>query len=519
MGSKLREMPQPGEPFQITTPIYYVNGDPHMGHAYTTIAADVAARHARRCGAEAFFLTGTDEHGAKVAQAAAAAGLTPKQFADPIAQRFRDLARDVHAQNDFFIRTTDPEHEAFVQAFVERMRASGDLYESIYSGLYCVACEAFYTESDLIDGLCPQHGTKPEYTEERNTFFRLSAYADRLLARYREEPAFVLPPARLNEVRSFVEGGLDDVSITREAVKWGVPLPWDTSQAIYVWIDALINYTSALTYARPGHDLSAELWPARWQLLGKDILRFHAVIWPAMLLSAGYEMPRQLFIHGMLLGHDGYRMSKTRGNGMDPYPAIEAYGADALRYYLLREVGFGQDGPIGYASLHQRYNGELANELGNLVNRTVSMVDRYREGVIPHVQVDGEIAAMATRVSAAVGDGLERLDLTGALESAWELVRELNRFVEVRAPWALARSDDPVASAKLDETLATLCEGCRVLGVLLAPYLTERAPLIFEALGEPFEIGWGHASVRAGSGRRVDATLGPLYPRSDASIA
>ncbi len=512
-------MPYRGEPFQITTPIYYVNGDPHMGHAYTTVAADVAARHARRCGAEAFFLTGTDEHGAKVAQAAAEAGLTPKQFADPIAERFRDLARDLHARNDFFIRTTDPEHEAFVQLFVARMRAAGDLYESTYSGLYCTACEAFYAEADLIDGLCPQHGTKPTFTEERNTFFRLSAYADRLLERYAASPPFVLPPVRLNEVRSFVEGGLEDVSITREAVKWGIPLPWDTSQAIYVWIDALINYTSALTYARPGVDLSAELWPARWQLLGKDILRFHAVIWPAMLLSAGYEMPRQLFIHGMLLGHDGFRMSKTRGNGMDPYPVIEAYGADALRYYLMREVHFGQDGPIGYASMHQRYHGELANDLGNLVNRTVAMVTRYRDGIVPQAQVDGEIKTLAARVVVQVGASLEQLELTGALEQAWELVRALNRFVEESAPWALAKSDDPAAAAKLDSTLATLCEGCRLLGVLLAPYLPERVELLFAALGEPVEIGWEHTQVRPGSGRHVDSTSATLFPRVDAAPA
>ncbi|MDX6600225.1 MAG: methionyl-tRNA synthetase [Gaiellales bacterium] len=513
-------MPRPGEPYYVTTPIYYVNGEPHLGHAYTTIAADVATRHARRSGADAFLLTGTDEHGAKVQQAAAAAGLSPKEWADPIAEDFRELARTVEATNDFFIRTTDPEHEAFVQRFVERMRERGDLYESTYSGLYCTACEAFYTEDDLVDGRCPEHGTVPEFTEERNTFFRLSAYTDQLLARYAAEPPFVLPQTRLNEVRSFVEGGLQDVSITREAVNWGVPLPWDPDQAIYVWIDALINYTSALTYARPGEDLTGRLWPARWQLLGKDILRFHAVIWPAMLLSAGYELPRQLFIHGMLAGQDGHRMSKTRGNAMDYRPAVALYGPDALRYYLLREVAFGQDGGVGYQGMHDRYHGELANELGNLVSRSIAMVDRYRGGVIPEVAPAAELSALSAEVAAAYERRFDVLDFTGALEHVWELVRALNRFVETRTPWVLAKSDDPADAAALDETLATLSEGVRALAVLLWPFLPSRAPLILAAVGEAGDdIAFDRAVIGSGSGRTVDASGGSLFPRIDTPAA
>jgi methionyl-tRNA synthetase len=513
-------MPRPGEPYYVTTPIYYVNGEPHLGHAYTTIAADVATRHARRRGADAFFLTGTDEHGQKVQQAAAAAGVSPKEWADPIAARFRELAHDIEATNDFFIRTTDPEHEAFVQRFVERMRERGDLYEGTYSGLYCTACEAFYNEDDLIDGRCPEHGTVPVFTEERNTFFRLSAYADALLERYAADPPFVLPQTRLNEVRSHVEGGLQDVSITRESVNWGVPLPWDSSQAIYVWIDALINYTSALTYARPGEDLTARLWPARWQLLGKDILRFHAVIWPAMLLSAGYELPRQLFIHGMLAGQDGHRMSKTRGNAMDYRPVATTYGPDALRYYLLREVAFGQDGGVGYAGMHERYHSDLANELGNLVSRSIAMVTRYRDGVIPTVAPAPELAALAAEVADGYEQRLEHLDFTGALERVWELVRALNRFVEARAPWELAKSDEPESAAALDETLATLSEGVRVLAVLLSPYLPSKAPLMLAAIGEATDdVGFDRVVLGNGSGRSVDASGGPLFPRVDAPPA
>ena len=513
-------MPRPGEPYYVTTPIYYVNGEPHLGHAYTTIAADVATRHARRCGADAFLLTGTDEHGQKVQQAAMAAGVSPKQWADPIAERFRQLAHDIEATNDFFIRTTDAEHEAFVQRFVERMRERGDLYEGTYSGLYCTACEAFYTEDDLIDGRCPEHGTVPVFTEERNTFFRLSAYAEALLERYAADPPFVLPQTRLNEVRSHVEGGLQDVSITRESVNWGVPLPWDADQAIYVWIDALINYTSALTYARPGEDLTTRLWPARWQLLGKDILRFHAVIWPAMLLSAGYALPRQLFIHGMLAGQDGHRMSKTRGNAMDYRPVAALYGPDALRYYLLREVAFGQDGGVGYAGMHERYHSDLANELGNLVSRSIAMVTRYRGGIVPAVAPAPELAALAAEVAAAYDQRFEHLDFTGALERVWELVRALNRFVEARAPWELAKSEDPQAVATLDETLATLCEGVRVLAVLLWPYLPSRAPLMLAAIGEAGDdVAFERRVLGTGSGRPVDASGGPLFPRVDAPAA
>jgi methionyl-tRNA synthetase len=501
--------------FYITTPIYYVNADPHLGHAYTTVAADVATRHARQRGDDAFFLTGTDEHGAKVAQAAEAAGLEPKAWADPVAERFRELARRLDAEYDFFIRTTDPEHEQFVQRFVTVLRDRGDLYDGTYSGLYCIACETFYREEDLIDGRCPQHGTVPEWTEEKNLFFRLSAFRERLLAHYEEHPDFVLPRGRMNETRAFVEAGLEDLSITRQGVSWGVPVPWDTEQSIYVWVDALLNYASAPTYARPGEDLTARFWPPRWQVLGKDILRFHAIIWPALLMAAGYELPRQLYIHGYLLGHDGHRMSKTRQNGMDPYPAIDTYGADALRYYLLREVGFGQDGSVGYGTLHDRYHSELANELGNLVNRTIAMIERYRGGVVPVARVDSRIAAIADRVSEGFATRLETLDFTGGLDQAWELVRALNRFVEERAPWVLARSDEADQIARLDETLRTLADGIRVLGIVLHSVMPETCARLLAAVGADAEdVAW--ASARSGglsSSAHVDSAAAQLFPR------
>jgi methionyl-tRNA synthetase len=501
--------------FYITTPIYYVNADPHLGHAYTTVAADVATRHARQRGEDAFFLTGTDEHGAKVAQAAEAAGLEPKAWADPVAERFRELARRLDAHYDFFIRTTDPEHEAFVQRFVTVLRDRGHLYDGTYSGLYCTACETFYREEDLIDGRCPQHGTVPEWTEEKNLFFRLSAFRDLLLSHYDAHPDFVLPRGRMNETRAFVEAGLEDLSITRQGVSWGVPVPWDPEQSIYVWVDALLNYASAPTYARPGEDLTARLWPPRWQVLGKDILRFHAIIWPALLMAAGFQLPRQLYIHGYLLGHDGHRMSKTRQNGMDPYPAIDSYGADALRYYLLREVGFGQDGSVGYGTLHDRYHSDLANELGNLVNRTIAMVERYRGGVVPDARVDSPLAAVADRASEGFAARLETLDFTGGLDQAWELVRALNRFVEERAPWVLARSDEPEQVARLDETLRTLADGIRVLGIVLYSVMPTTCARLLAAVGaDPGDLAW--SSARSGglpSVVRVDSAAAQLFPR------
>lgn len=505
--------------FYITTPIYYVNDVPHIGHAYTTSAADVAARFHRQLGDDVFFLTGTDEHGTKVEQAAAARGMAPKAHVDEVVVKFKEVARKVGATNDFFIRTTDPEHERFVQGLVQRCYDAGDIYKSSYSGLYCGACEAYYTEENLIGGLCPDHGTPPVHMEEENYFFRLSAFQDRLTALYKGNPDFVRPRHRYNEALSFIEQGLDDISISRATLKWGISVPWDPSQVIYVWVDALINYLSALHYA-PGEDLVGRFWPPSYHLMAQDILKFHGIIWPALLMSAGYELPDHLFVHGYLkLG--GEKMSKTRGNVMDPFPLIEQYGADPFRFYCLREVSFGQDGMVSEEGFKSRYNTELANELGNLVSRTTSMIGKYRGGAVPappagRAAADSPLAAEASAMADAVRTQLEEMELSNALETVWGFVRRLNRYVEEQAPWKQAKqesaalapdagSDEEAAvRAPLDATLWDLAEGLRLLSVVLHPFIPATTAAIRQRLGLEAAAPAGD-SPQPGRGEAADA--------------
>src|SRR5262245_29688864 len=397
--------------YYLTTPIYYVNATPHIGHAYTTIAADILVRHHRQRGDDAFFLTGVDEHGTKVFRVAQEEGLDPQEYVDRIGEVWRALPSAVGAEPDFYIRTSDAGHKEFVRGFLQRIYDNGDVYEGVYAGLYCVGCEAFKAESELVDGKCPDHGPV-EYIEEKNYFFRLSAYEDRLLALYDEQPDFVLPSFRFNEARSFIAGGLQDFSISRAGEPWGIPLPWDESQVAYVWADALVNYLSALSYARPGEDLLPVYWPAARHLMAKDILRFHCVYWPAMLLAAGYEVPQQIFVHGWLLMNDE-KISKSTGNVIDPFPLVEVYGSDAVRYWAIRSATFGRDGGASETSLHERYERELANELGNLVSRTTAMVARYRNGELPAGPGSPEIAVRLDALHDEIPRRLDAWDLNG----------------------------------------------------------------------------------------------------------
>jgi methionyl-tRNA synthetase len=502
--------------FYLTTPIYYVNATPHIGHAYTTIVADILARHHRLRGDETFFLTGTDEHGTNIPRRAADAGLDVRDFVDRNAAAFEEMTRRINASNDFFIRTTDPRHEAAVQEFVQRIYERGDIYEGVYAGLYCPRCEAFYTEADLVDGKCPVHGIEPERVEEKNWFFRLSAYQDRLLALYDENPEFVLPRFRYNEARSFIEQGLDDISVSRSSEQWGVRVPWDPDQTVYVWVDALINYWSALAFARDGEDLRGELWPEVRHLLAKDILKFHCVIWPALLLAAGLEVPKQLFVHGYLLFAE-QKMSKSLGNVIDPLDLIEFYGsADPLRFYVVREVQFGQDGSVSVDGVQERYERELANDLGNLVSRTTAMIARYRDGRLPGRPSDSGAGSLATLGSETAGL-LDAFDVTGALERIWREIRALNAFVEERKPWELAK--DESKSKELDATLYDLADGLRAVAIALLPYLPETAPRILAALKQPVEPVWDAVAP----GKTVSAEgiepAAPLFPRVEAPSA
>ncbi len=499
--------------FYITTPIYYVNATPHIGHAYTTIAADILTRHHKQRGEKTFFLTGTDEHASKVYRVAEEQGLDAKTYVDQIAESWRELPRVVDADYDFFIRTTDEGHKRFVQDFIQRIYDNGHIYQDTYAGLYCVGCEAFKTEAELVDGKCPDHGIEPEWIEEKNYFFRLSAFQQPLLDLYDARPDFVLPRFRYNEARSFIEGGLHDFSLSRAGQPWGVPIPWDEDQVVYVWVDALINYLSALTYARDGEDLRPTFWPEVRHLLAKDILRFHCVFWPALLLAAGYEVPKQLFVHGYLQLNDR-KISKSLGNVIDPLDLVPVYGSDAVRFWAVRAVSFGQDGNVTLDGLHERYDRELANELGNLVSRTTAMIARYRDGRIPEFHGESALASKIEAVQRDVPALLDVFDVTGAADVIWELVRALNRHVEQTRPWDLAK--DEARSSDLDHVLYELADGLRVATIALAAYLPKSAPEILRALGQPDDLSWENvAPGRTVSAEGIEPSA-PLFPRVDA---
>jgi len=499
--------------FYVTTPIYYVNAQPHLGHAYTTIAADVMARHMRQRGEEVFFLTGVDEHGEPVAQAAEREGVSPKELADRNAARFEALTAPLNASNDFFIRTSDPRHVERVQAVMQRVHDNGHVYLGTYEGWYCPRCADFKTDSEIAEGnTCPIHHIPLDWESEENWFFRLSAFQEPLERLFEERPDFVLPAVRRNEALSFVKQGLRDVSLTRGKLTWGVPVPWDAGHVFYVWFDALLNYVTALGFAREGEDLTDAFWPATFHLIGKDILKFHAVYWPALLMAADLALPRHLFVHGYLL-MEGEKMSKSLGNVLDPFAVIERFGTDALRYYCLREVSFGQDGSVSTTGFESRYETELANDYGNLASRTLAMIARYRDGRVPEAATDPALAAEFGEVEAEVAALVDRAELSQALDAIWQRVRRLNRYVEERAPWQLAKDD--AQAAALDETLASLAEGLRLVTVLLHPYMPASTQTLLDSLGRPELAYDGARFAERGWGGTV-TTLAPLFPKQPA---
>lgn len=497
-------------PYYVTTPIYYVNAEPHLGHAYTTIAADVLARHMRQRGERVFFLTGTDEHGEPVALAAERAGVTPKELADRNAARFQAMLPRLGVSNDYFIRTSDPRHVRRVQEVMQRIHDNGHTYLGTYEGWYCPRCADFKVDNEIAEGnTCPIHRIPLDREREENWFFRLSAFQEQLERLYDERPDFVTPAVRRNEALAFIRSGLRDISLSRAKLRWGVPVTWDPRHVFYVWFDALLNYYTALSFAREGEDLTDTFWPANVHLIGKDILKFHAVYWPAMLMAADLPLPEREVVHGYLL-MDGAKMSKSLGNVLDPFAVIDRYGTDALRFYCLREVSFGQDGSVSTAGFEARYETELANEYGNLASRTLAMIARYRDGRVPQAPTDDALAAELNAIPDAVAGLLDRVELSQALDAIWQGVRRLNRYVEERAPWQLAK--DEGSAAALDETLATLAEGLRAVTVLLYPYIPESAERVLAALGRPALDFAGARVAPTGWGGTVQK-IPPLFPK------
>ncbi len=476
--------------FYITTPIYYVNDVPHIGHAYTTIACDALARWNRMLGKRVFFLTGTDEHGEKVQKTAASKGLSPRELADRVVTNFEGLTPALTISNTGFIRTTEPRHYASVQDLFRKSLANGDIYLGEYEGWYCVPDEAYWTELQLVGGNCPTCGRPVEKRKEPSYFFRLSKYRQPLLDFYREHPSFIRPESRRNEVVAFVEGGLNDLSVSRTSLSWGIPVPGAPGHVVYVWYDALTNYITGLGYPNLTAGFEA-FWPADIHMVGKDILRFHAVYWPAFLLSAGIAPPRGVFAHGWWTV-EGQKMSKSLGNVVDPYAVVRKYGADAFRYFLLREVSFGLDGDFSEKELIKRANSELADKLGNLLNRSLGMLGKYFDGVVPAPEAsesaDAVLSDCGRGTVPVVAAAMEEVAFHKALGAIIELVTKGNEYVQAMQPWALAK--DPGKRARLGTVLYNALEASRVAALLMAPFTPTAAQKMWEALvpgGGPIE--------------------------------
>jgi methionyl-tRNA synthetase len=477
--------------FYLTTPIYYVNDAPHIGHAYATVTADAVARWHRLIGDDVFFLTGTDEHGLKVQRAAEDNGVSPREWADQTVERFRDAWKLLDITNDDFIRTTEPRHYRAVEQLLQACYEAGDIYLGTYEGLYCVSCEAYYTEADLVDGTCPIHRRPVELVTEENYFFRLSAYEQRLLDWYEQHPTFVQPEAKRNEALGFIRSGLQDFSISRTSLSWGIPLPWDPAHVTYVWFDALTNYITAVGYGRDEERFRA-WWPGT-HLIGKDILRFHCVYWPAMLLSAGLAPPSHIYVHGFLLV-GGEKMSKTSLNQIAPADLVTDFGVDGFRYHFLADLTFGADGDFSYEGLVARYNADLANNLGNLLARVATVVDKKCGGVGPRPRPDSPLAAAAEAAWSETAAAWERVQPQEALAATWRLIRATNAHLEAHEPWKA----DP--GPAVDAVLGDAIEALRIVAVLASPAIPEATQAIWERLGLsgdvadqrlPDAVAWG----------------------------
>jgi methionyl-tRNA synthetase len=515
------------EKFYITTPIYYVNARPHVGHAYTTIVCDTIARRQRMLGKDTFFLTGTDEHGVNVERAAVAAGQDPQRWVDEIAAAFRATAEKVGARNDKFIRTTDAEHKRGVQALFRVLRDKGFIYKGHYTGQYCIS-DNLYVDSAGPGAPCPECGRPTETISEENYFFKLSAFEDKLLRYYQEHPEFIRPETRRNEVMSFVRSGLRDLSISRSTFKWGIPVPDDPEHVIYVWLDALSNYITAIGFGSPNpkdQERFARYWPADVHMIGKEIVRFHCVYWPAFLMAAELELPKSIIAHGWLLFEEN-KMSKTRGNIVRAETVVDVLGADALRYFLLREVAFGQDGSFSFDALVQRFNSDLANDYGNLASRTLTMIQRYFRGEVPYASAtasrtaaDNAIAELSGRVIQECSALFDDYQFSRALECVWTLVAAVNKYIVEKEPWAVAEKEDEQSRSRLATTLYTAAEALRVVTALVHPVIPESSARIWQQLGlgdvgkfRLNQLKWGQLEVGTKLGK-----VEPVFPRADKS--
>ena len=504
------------ERYYITTPIYYVNDVPHIGHAYTTLACDVLARFMRLDGKEVFFLTGTDEHGQKVEKSAAKAGEEPRAFTDRVSQNFRDLAQVMDFSYDAFIRTTEERHYKSSQALWEKLVESGDIYLDKYAGWYAVRDEAFYGEDELTqteDGrrVAPS-GAEVEWVEEPSYFFRLSAWQERLLAHYEDNPSFIGPDSRRNEVISFVKGGLRDLSVSRTTFRWGIPVPGNPDHIMYVWLDALTNYITAIGYPDETNESFKRFWPADLHMVGKDILRFHAVYWPAFLMAAGLPVPRRIFAHGWLMNR-GQKMSKSIGNVLRPQDLVERYGLDQVRYYLLREVPFGSDGYISHEAMASRINGDLANDFGNLAQRVLSMISKNCDGMVPQAgkltEDDDRLLTKAAALLPRLRDFYNAQAFHRALEATWQVVGDANRYVDEQAPWALRKTDP----ARMQTVLWVLAETVRRLALLTQPVMPQSIGKMLDQLAVPEDQrSFDHLEAALKAGTTLPAPAG-VFPR------
>ncbi len=509
--------------FYITTPIYYPSDRLHIGHAYTTVAADALARFHRLCGHDTFFLTGTDEHGQKIQRKAAAAGKEPQEFVDEIVAGIVKLWERLRISYDDFIRTTEPRHKAVVQRVFQRLYDRGDIYKAAYEGWYCADCEAFYTETQVAgfpEGKCPDHDRPVERLREESYFFRLSKYADRLLHHIEEHPEFIQPASRRNEMVNFIRQGLEDLCVSRTTFDWGVPVPFDDKHVVYVWVDALTNYISAIGYLAGDPALRERFdryWPADVHLVGKEIVRFHAVIWPILLMALELPLPGRVFGHGWLVLESG-KMSKARGNVVDPHVLCDRYGVDAVRYFLLREIPFGADGFYSEDAMLTRYNADLANDLGNLLSRSTAMIERFCDGAVPEpvaAEDDGVLRALAAEVAEAFTGHMERLELSDALAAIMRLVGRANKYIDETAPWELNR--DAGRAERLASVMYSLMEAQRIVAVMLTPFMPAAPERFWYQLGLdgdvraqrwPAAARWGQlpAGTRVRRGE-------PVFPR------